>query len=164
MTTPDELAALAEEGLKILETAILRLLEAHLEGLKNVEITTLLGLRSSFKGSHKNYLTHSVLGGLLTRGLVAQDETTKLYTTVMATSNEFAALAEEGRRTIETAILRLLEAHSEGLGNAEIANMLGLRSSFKGGHKNHLTHSVLGGLLTRGQVEQDEATKLYTKV
>ena len=42
--------------------------------------------------------------------------------------------------------------------------MLGLRSSFKGGHKNHLTHSVLGGLLTRGQVEQDEATKLYTKV
>ena len=162
MTTPDELAALAEEGLKILETAILRLLEAHLEGLKNVEITTLLGLRSSFKGSHKNYLTHSVLGGLLTRGLVAQDETTKLYTTVMATSNEFAALAEEGRR--DTAILRLLEAHSEGLGNAEIANMLGLRSSFKGGHKNHLTHSVLGGLLTRGQVEQDEATKLYTKV
>ena len=49
------------------------------------------------------------------------------------------------------------------LGNAAIANMLGLRSSFKGGHKNHLTHAVLGGLLTRGLVEQDEANKRYTK-
>ena len=82
----------------------------------------------------------------------------------MTTSDEMTTLAQEGLAKIEMAILGLVEAHPEGIGNAQIANMLGLRSSFKGGHKNHLTHSVLGGLLTRGQVEQDEATKLYTKV
>ena len=164
MTTSDELVALAEEGRKTIETAILRLLGAYPEGLGNAQITTILGLRSSFKGNHRNYLTHSVLGGLLTRGLVEQDETTKLYKALMPASNELAVVAEEGRRAVETAILRLLEAHPEGLRNAEIAESLGLRSSFKAGHKNYLTHSVLGGLLTRGLVEQDEATKLYKSV
>ncbi len=82
----------------------------------------------------------------------------------MTTSDEMTTLAQEGLAKIEMAILGLLEAHPDGLGNAAIANMLGLRSSFKGGHKNHLTHAVLGGLLTRGLVEQDEVTKRYTRV
>ena len=46
---------------------------------------------------------------------------------------------------------------------AQIANMLGLRSSFKGGHRNYLTHSLLGGLLAKGLAAQDEDTKLYMK-
>ncbi|MCY4625285.1 MAG: hypothetical protein OXC99_09850 [Chloroflexi bacterium] len=164
MTTTDGLAAQAQEGRKTLETAILGLLEAHPEGLKNADIAKSLGLRSSFKGGHRNHLTHSLLGGLLARGLAAQDKTTLLYTAVATTSDALTAIAEEGRRTLEAAILRLLEAHPEGLKNVEVTSMLGLRSSFRGGHRNYLTHSLLGGLLTKGLVEQDEATLRYTKV
>ncbi len=80
----------------------------------------------------------------------------------MTTSDEMTTLAQDGLAKIEEAILGLLEGHPQGLGNSQMANMLGLRSSFKGGHKNHLTHSVLGGLLARGLVEQDDDTKLYT--
>ena len=164
MTTSDELSALAQEGRRTLETAILGLLEAHPEGLRNVDIAKSLGLGSSFKGGHRNRMTHSLLGGLLTRGLVAQDETTLLYTAAATTSDALTAIAEDGRRTLEGAILRLLEAHPEGLKNVEVTAMLGLRSSFKGGHRNYLTHSLLGGLLTKGLVEQDETTLRYTKV
>ena len=164
MTTSDELAALAEGGRRIIEAAILRLLEAHPEGLGNARIAALLGLRSSFRADHKDYLTHSLLGGLLTKGLVEQDETSKHYTAVATTSGELTALAEEGRRTMEIAILRLLEAHPLGLRNVEIAESLGLQSTFKANQRNRLTHSLMGGLLTKGLVEQDEATLRYTKV
>lgn len=163
MTTSDQLVTLAQEGRRALETAILGLLEAHPEGLGNAEIAKSLGLRSSFRGGHRNYLTHSLLGGLLTRGLVTQDETTLLYTAVATNAVALTDIAEDGRRTVESAILQLLETQPEGLRNAEITAMLGLRSSFKGGHRNYLTHSLMGGLLTRGLVEQDEATKRYTK-
>ena len=81
----------------------------------------------------------------------------------MTTSDEMTTLAQEGLAKIETANMGLLEAHPEGLGNAQIANMLGLRSSFKGGHRNYLTHSLLGGLLAKGLAAQDEDTKLNMK-
>ena len=73
-------------------------------------------------------------------------------------------MAQSGLKLIEDAILSLLEKNPQGLGNAEIAESLGLVSYFKGGQKNRLTHSVLGGLLERGQVTQDDRTKKFTRL
>ena len=72
-------------------------------------------------------------------------------------------LAQEGLRHIEDAILMLLDAHPQGLRNAQIADALGLRSSIRDGQRNYLTYSVLGGLMTRGAVTQDRNTKVFTR-
>ena len=72
-------------------------------------------------------------------------------------------LAQEGLRHIEQAVLMLLEAHPDGLRNAQIADALGLRSSIRDGQRNYLTYSVLGGLMARGEVAQDRETKIFTK-
>lgn len=72
-------------------------------------------------------------------------------------------LAQEGLRHIEQSILMLLDAHPSGLRNSQIADLLGLRSSIRDGQRNYLTYSVLGGLMARGEVVQDQETKLFTK-
>ena len=80
--TNDNTAArvLAQEGLQHIERAILMLLEADPPGLRNSQIADLLGLRSSIRDGQRNYLTYSVLGGLMARGTAVQDQTTKLFT------------------------------------------------------------------------------------
>ena len=83
----DDTAALvlAQEGLRHIEQAILLLLDAHPNGLRNSQISDLLGLRSSIRDGQRNYLTYSVLGGLMARGEVAQNRETKVFTKVEAT-------------------------------------------------------------------------------
>ena len=73
-------------------------------------------------------------------------------------------LAQEGLRHIESSVLMLLETHPAGLRNSQIADLLGLRSSIRDGQRNYLTYSVLGGLMARGEVEQNRETKIFTKV
>ena len=63
----------AQEGLRKIENAILELLERNPEGLSNVEIADLLDLRSDFLGGSRNFLTYSVLGGLLRQGKVRRE-------------------------------------------------------------------------------------------
>ena len=82
----------------------------------------------------------------------------------MADDTAALVLAQEGLRHIESAILMLLDAHPDGLGNAQIADALGLRSSIRDGQRNYLTYSVLGGLMARGEVAQNRETKVFTKV
>ena len=81
-------------------------------------------------------------------------------------NNDTAAhvLAQEGLAHIERAILMLLEQHPQGLGNAQIAELLGLRSAIRGSQRNYLTYSVLGGLMARGMVAQDQQSKRFTRV
>ena len=74
------------------------------------------------------------------------------------------ALAQEGLRHIEGAILMLLESHPAGPGNSQIADLLGLRSSIRDGQRNYLTYSVLGGLMARNEVIQNPETKVFSKV
>ncbi len=73
---------LAQFGLHQIEEAMLRLLDANPQGLRNSEIVEALSLRSAFKGRQKDYLTYSVLGGLIMRGKGDRDENTKLFTKV----------------------------------------------------------------------------------
>ncbi len=60
----------AQQGLSLLKQAILEALSNNPEGLQNAEIAELLGLRSDYKGSNKDYLSWSVLGLLLNSGNV----------------------------------------------------------------------------------------------
>ena len=60
-------------------------------------------------------------------------------------------IAQEGLRQIEDAILELLHRNPQGLRNVQVADMLGLSSIVRGGQRNYLTYSVLGGLLDQGQ-------------
>ena len=69
----------AQEGLRRIEVAILRLLGSNPEGLRNSKIAEKLNLRSDFNGKQKDYLTYSVLGGLLRRGEICWDHRTKLF-------------------------------------------------------------------------------------
>lgn len=75
----DAARILAQEGLRHIERAILMLLESHPAGLRNSQIADLLGLRSSIRDGQRNYLTYSVLGGLMARGEVVQNRETKVF-------------------------------------------------------------------------------------
>ena len=163
MPNYSHLRSIAQEGLSKIESSILRLLDANPQGLRNAEIARLLGLTFDFRGNYKNYLTYSVLGGLLRHGKIEWDTDTKLFTSQGRDTSALEA-GQQGLHQIEEAILNLLETHPEGLRNVEIADLLGLRSDFKGGQRNYLTYTILGGLLERGTVSWEHTTKLFTKV
>ena len=63
----------AQEGLRHIEQAILMLLDAHPNGL-----------RSSIRQGQRNYLTYSVLGGLMAQGEVVQNRETKVFSKAKA--------------------------------------------------------------------------------
>lgn len=161
MNTDPNTQALAQEGLRQIETAILWLLEANPQGMRNADVSESLGLRSDFQGRQKDYLTYSILGGLLARKRVTWDQGTKIF----AASSSVSILeekAQEGLKQIEDSILDLLGGRPEGLTNAQIARALGLQSDFNGSQRDYLTYSVLGGLLASGRVVRDQQTKAFS--
>ena len=79
----------------------------------------------------------------------------------MATDRDPRTIAQEGLQLIEQAIIRLLEANPQGLGNVQIADLLGLNSDFRGSQRDYLTYSVLGGLLAKGKIIRNDKTKLF---
>jgi hypothetical protein len=56
---------LAQEGLAQLKQAVIKLLGAHPEGLKNAQIASKLGIQSNQNGRNRDYLSFSVLGILM---------------------------------------------------------------------------------------------------
>ncbi len=80
--TDDAARVLAQEGLRHIESAIAMLLESHPAGLRNSQIADLLGLRSSIRDGQRNYLTYSVLGGMMAHGEVVQNRETKIFTKI----------------------------------------------------------------------------------
>ena len=162
MSTDAGPRSLAQTGLRRIEDAILELLQHNPQGLRNIQIADMLGLRSIHRGGQRNYLTYSVLGGLVEQGRISWDAEAKLYN-VSGADNPVRSLAEEGLNQIEDAILELLQHNPQGLSNVDIANMLNLHSAVRGGRRNYLTYSILGGLLADGRVARDEKSKTYTK-
>ena len=63
-----------------LEVCILELLGKYPQGLRNSQIAVDLDLRSDFNGKQKDYLSYSLLGGLIKLGKVSWDQHTKLFT------------------------------------------------------------------------------------
>jgi len=62
--------------------------------------------------------------------------------------------AQQGLTLLKEAILEVLGNHPEGLQNAQIADLLGLRSDYKGANKDYLSWSVLGLLFNNAQVDR----------
>ena len=60
--------------------------------------------------------------------------------------------AQQGLQLIKEAILGILSQKSDGLRNAEIAELLEIRSDYLGEQKDYLSWSVLGLLLNEGKV------------
>ncbi|MDE2779218.1 MAG: hypothetical protein OXI91_06030 [Chloroflexota bacterium] len=151
---------LAQAGLSQIEEAILRLLDANPQGLRNVDIARALGLSFEFSGKYKNHITHGTLGSLESRGLVSRDEDSKLFFSRNGDAPGIEA-AQTGLANIESAILNLLSDNPAGLKNVEIANRLGLTSEFRGSYRNYLTYTVLMRLQNQRKVRQDSGTKLF---
>lgn len=64
----------AQEGLKLIKSAMLSAIKSSEKGLKNQELAKALGLESNMRGKHENYLTWSILGLLEAEGKVEQGE------------------------------------------------------------------------------------------
>ena len=156
-SSPQELA---QTGLRQVEEAILRLLDANPQGLRNVDIARALDLSFEFSGKYKNHVTHGILGCLESRGLVSRDEDSKLFFSKNGDTTAIES-AQSGLKQIEESILRLLEAHPDGLRNVDIALGLGLTSDFRGSYRNYLTFTVLTSLTAQGRIKRDSRTKLY---
>lgn len=57
-----------------LEKAVLDYLSERPDGAINNQIARDLGLESAFAGQQKNYLSYSILGGLMDKGLVMRED------------------------------------------------------------------------------------------
>ena len=66
--------------------------------------------------------------------------------------------AQRGLELLKEAILDILAQKSDGLRNAEIAELLGIRSDYLGEQKDYLSWSVLGLLLNEGKVVRKDNT------
>lgn len=62
--------------------------------------------------------------------------------------------AQQGLSLLKEAVLETLGNHPEGLQNAQVADLLGLRSDYKGANKDYLSWSVIGLLFNDAQVER----------
>lgn len=60
--------------------------------------------------------------------------------------------AQKGLELLKEAILGILAQKSDGLRNADIAEILDIRSDYQGEQKDYLSWSVLGLLLNEGKV------------
>ena len=60
--------------------------------------------------------------------------------------------AQEGLSLLKEAILELLDLKSDGLRNAEIADILEIHSDYQGSQKDYLSWSVLGLLLNERKI------------
>ena len=64
----------ARQALVALEDAIVNALGTEPGGYYNNELARLLGLESDYEGRQSNYLTYSILGGLLHSGRVVKEK------------------------------------------------------------------------------------------
>ncbi len=112
MNTNTTAYSMAQMGLRQIEQAIIRLLETNPQGLRNAQVADLLGLHSDFRGNQKDYLTYSVLGGLIAKGKATRNDETKLFSSV-STKNDEIDIATVGRAMYEE-IRGELEATQKG--------------------------------------------------
>jgi len=62
------------------------------------------------------------------------------------------AQAQQGLMLLKEAILGVLAQKTDGLSNAEIADLLDIRSDYQGSQKDYLSWSVLGLLLNERRI------------
>ena len=72
------------------------------------------------------------------------------------TADDPRSQAQHGLALLKEAILRVLEQKNDGLSNAQVADLLDIRSDYQGSQKDYLSWSVLGLLLNEGKVVRDD--------
>lgn len=74
LNVPAEAATNAQEGLRLLKSAMLQLIEANPDGVKNAESARALGIQSEYLGAAQDYLSYSILGLLMKEGKVKRGD------------------------------------------------------------------------------------------
>lgn len=69
----------AQLGLSLMKEAVMELAKANSRGISNSDAASLLGLRSDYGGSSKDYLTYSVLGLLMREGKLERVASSKRH-------------------------------------------------------------------------------------
>lgn len=62
--------------------------------------------------------------------------------------------AQEGVQLLKEAILETVSSHPEGLSNARIADLLGIRSDFEGKQRDYLSWSAIGLLVNERKLRK----------
>jgi hypothetical protein len=60
----------AQSAVEMLKEAVLEVLSTHPEGLRHVDIVTVLDIHSDYLGRQRNYLSWSVVGLLMNAGRI----------------------------------------------------------------------------------------------
>lgn len=63
--------------------------------------------------------------------------------------------AQLALQLLKDAVLELATANPAGVGNADVASSLGLRSDYGGGSKDYLSYSILGLLMREGKLVRE---------
>ncbi|QIM52978.1 GIY-YIG nuclease family protein [Hydrogenophaga crocea] len=102
-------------------------------------------------------------GGLLTNTVLPSGLGTKARAAVVVPSG-VKEKAQVGLSLLKEAVLEMTQANPEGVSNADVASLLGLRSDYGGGAKDYLSYSVLGLLLRDGKLERTAKGKHVARV
>ncbi len=73
INVPDGCYERAQLGLELMKGAVLELLRANAEGVRNADAAKYLGLQSRYGSGVQDYLTYSILGILMKDGQVSRD-------------------------------------------------------------------------------------------
>lgn len=99
-------------------------------------------------------------GGLLTNTVMPSGLGGKARTQVVVPSG-VKEKAQVGLSLLKEAVLEMAQANPNGVSNAEVASLLGLRSDYMGGAKDYLSYSLIGLLLRDGKLERQPDSKRH---
>jgi len=99
-------------------------------------------------------------GGILTNAVIPIGLGTKKRKNIVVPSGAVER-AQQGLMMLKKAILDLARANRQGITNSDAANLLGLKSDYRGRQKDYLSYSILGLLLREGKVERVDKGKLH---
>ena len=133
---------------KILDAGLKPLVEILIDDLSETQALRLEAELISALGTEET-------GGHLTNSVVPAGMGTGNQTRVVVPQGAVEQ-AQLGLAILKGAVVRLIDASTEGLTNADLANSLGLRSDYRGRQKDYLSYSLLGLLPREGRVSRKE--------
>lgn len=94
-------------------------------------------------------------GGLLTNAVVPSGLGGKQRANLIV-SHGVVEKAQLGLHLMKDAITEFIAANKDGVGNSDVASLLGLRSDYRGRQKDYLSYSLLGLLLREGRISRKD--------
>ncbi len=92
-------------------------------------------------------------GGVLTNVVTPSGESDERRTHIQVPHGSIER-AQLGLQLLKDAVFDLVRSNPEGVGNADVASSLGLRSDYNGRQKDYLSYSVLGLLLREQKIQR----------